>query len=444
MPAIDTLHAALRRHAVELGDLSDVGPVLDAIGDAEVVLLGEATHGTHEFYRLRAEISLRLVAERGFDAIAVEADWPDALRINRYLRGDPRVDTAERALAGFERFPRWMWRNQEVRDFIARLRRHNQRLQPNQAPVGFYGLDLYSLRASVDAVIRYLDSVDPALAREARVRYECFDNLLNDPQRYGYAARYGMVAGCEQQVVQQLQALLQQTADGQALDRAEDELFYARQNALVVRNAERYYRVMFQAGPTSWNLRDQHMAETLAALRAHLGEQRGRPAKLIVWAHNSHLGDARATQFSDEGQLNLGQLVRERCAPGESFALGFTTHTGSVAAATDWDEPVEFKRVRPALKESVEYLLHEAGLKRAFVPLRGDLAEPLRAQRLERAIGVIYRPDTERWSHYFDAQLADQFDAVIHVDDSRAVTPLDPSTLWQPAGREEETYPTGL
>jgi erythromycin esterase-like protein len=337
-----------------------------------------------------------------------------------------------------------MWRNQEVSDFVARLRQHNERLRPGQPPAGFYGLDLYSLRASVDAVIRYLDSVDPALASEARVRYECFDNLLNDPQRYGYAARYGMVAGCEQAVVQQLQALLQQSADGLTPENAEDELFYARQNALVVRNAERYYRVMFQAGPTSWNLRDQHMAETLFALRAHLAEQRGRPAKLVIWAHNSHLGDARATQFSDEGQLNLGQLVRERCAPGESFALGFTTHTGSVAAASDWDEPVEFKRVRPAMKESVEYLLHEAGLRRAFVPLQGELAAPLRAQRLERAIGVIYRPDTERWSHYFDARLADQFDAVIHVDTSRAVTPLDPSTLWQPVGHDEETYPTGL
>jgi erythromycin esterase-like protein len=443
---IDTLHAALRREAIELGDLTDVEPVIDRIGDASLVLLGEATHGTHEFYRLRAEISQRLIAEHGFDGVAVEADWPDALRVNRFLRGDVGVATIDQALGGFERFPRWMWRNEEVRDFVLWLREHNRHLRAGAARAGFYGLDLYSLRESVDAVVRYLEQVDPSLAKEARVRYECFDNLLHDPQRYGYAARYGMVAGCEREVVEQLQSLLRQSADGldtsAAADR--DELFYAQQNALVVRNAERYYRTMFQAGPTSWNLRDRHMAETLLALREHLGRERGRPAKLIVWAHNSHLGDARATQFGDEGQLNLGQLVREQCAPGESFLLGFTTHTGSVAAASDWDEPVEFKRVRPSMKESVEYLLHDAGLKRALLPLRGTLAAPLRGQRLERALGVRYRPDTERWSHYFDAQLSDQFDAVIHVDETRAVTPLDRSTLWQPVSHEEETYPTGL
>jgi erythromycin esterase-like protein len=434
------------REARPLASIHDVDPILEQIGDASLVLLGEATHGSHEFYALRAELSRRLVAEKGFDAIAVEADWPDALRVTRHLMGQGRASDAHGALGSFERFPRWMWRNREVAEFVQALRRHNDRLAEDRPKVGFYGLDLYSLAGSIDAVIRYLQQVDPELAREAKGRYACFDHLAGDPQRYGYAARYGLTDGCEQEVVAQLQALLTQSTQSLVLHDApaEDELFYAQQNARVVRDAERYYRVMFQAGPTSWNARDEHMADTLFALQRHLSERRGRPAKIVVWAHNSHIGDARATQFADEGQWNLGQLVRERQAhEGDSFLLGFTTHTGTVAAASDWDEPVEHKHVRLSRDDSIERLLHDAGLPLALVPLRGALKEPLSAPYLQRAIGVIYRPDTERWSHYFDAHLSGQFDAVVHIDRTHAVAPLDPSTLWKPS-TAEETYPTGL
>lgn len=436
----------IARHARPLHALNDVGPILDHIGGASLVLLGEATHGSHEFYQLRAELSRRLILEKGFDAVAVEADWPDALRVSRYLMGQGRAADVQHALGGFERFPRWMWRNKEVAAFVQWLRQHNDRLADDAPKAGFYGLDLYSLRTSIDAVIRYLEQVDPEMAKAAKARYSCFDSLAADPQRYGYAARYGLTAGCEREVVEQQQALLKQSVQALVHEgpNAEDELFYAQQNARVVSDAERYYRVMFQAGPTSWNLRDEHMADTLGALQQHLSERRGRPAKLIVWAHNSHIGDARATQFADEGQWNLGQLVRERQThPGETFLLGFTTHSGTVAAASDWDEPVEHKHVRPSRDDSIERLLHDAELALALVPLHGPLHEPLSHTRLERAIGVIYRPDTERWSHYFDARLSEQFDAVVHIDRTHAVAPLDPSTLWLPSSAEE-TYPTGL
>lgn len=443
------LTAEIARHARPLHALDDVGPIVDHLGGASLVLLGEATHGSHEFYQLRAALSRALILEKGFDAVAVEADWPDALRVSRYLMGQGRAGDVQQALGGFERFPRWMWRNKEVAAFAQWMRQHNDRLADDVPKAGFYGLDLYSLRSSIDAVIRYLEQTDPEMAQAAKARYDCFDSLASDPQRYGYAARYGLTEGCEREVVAQLQALLKQSSAALVRDvregaDAEDELFYAQQNARVVRDAERYYRVMFQAGPGSWNLRDEHMADTLAALQQHLSERRGRPAKLIVWAHNSHIGDARATQFADEGQWNLGQLVRERqTQPGETFLLGFTTHTGTVAAASDWDEPVEHKHVRPSRDDSVERLLHDAELPLALVPLHGPLHEPLSHLRLERAIGVIYRPDTERGSHYFDARLSEQFDAVVHIDRTHALTPLDPSALWLPSSAEE-TYPTGL
>lgn len=440
------LLAALRREAVALKSLDDVGPILDLVGDASTVLLGEATHGSHEFYRLRAAISRALLRDKGFDAVAVEADWPDALRVSRYLQGDARVHDVEQALGGFVRFPRWMWRNVEVRELVQWLREHNRGLDPaSNERVGFFGLDVYSLRGSIEAVIRYLEQTDPELARQARRRYDCFDHLAGDPQRYGYETRYGLADSCEQQVVQQLQDMLAHAgrllqADGA---QAGDELFYAQQNARVVQGAEQYYRLMYRGGAQAWNLRDTHMAQTLEALRSHLSSQRGRPARVVVWAHNSHIGDARATEMGRRGELNLGQLVRQGCAPGESFLLGFTTHAGTVAAASDWDEPVERKHVRPSMEGSIERLLHDSGLPLALVPLQGALRAPLAEERLERAIGVIYRPDTERWSHYFGARPSAQFDAVVHVDRTHAVTPLDPSRLFQPSSAEE-TFPSGL
>jgi erythromycin esterase-like protein len=445
MPSDATALRAIRQAAQPLRDADDIAAIARLIGASETVLLGEATHGTHEFYRLRAALSRRLVTDHGFDAIAVEADWPDALRLGRYATGGAPAGGAPAgagvgdALAGFTRFPRWMWRNEEVRTFARRLRRHNDALTDKQRRVGFFGLDLYSLRASMHAVIDHLQRTDPEAARQARRRYDCFDGLAADPQRYGQAVHFDLAPDCEREVVSQLQAL---AADTRVEDR--DEAFYAEQNARLVVNAERYYRTIFDGRTDSWNLRDTHMADTLAALRKHLSARHGRPAKIAVWAHNSHVGDSRATEFHDRGQLNLGQLVRERPQDfGPSFLLGFTTHTGTVAAAADWDEPVELKSVRPSLPGSCERLLHDSGLASFLLPFGGAAAQAFAERRLHRAIGVIYRPETERHSHYFWAALAAQFDAVVHVDETRAVRPLDPPAAW-PGPAEPETYPFGV
>ena len=426
------------------GDPHQYDSLLAGIGDAQVVLLGEASHGTHEFYRERAFITRRLIEEKGFSAIAVEGDWPDAYRINRYVRG--RGDDAEAvdALRGFERFPAWMWRNAEVLDFVGWLRTHND-AQPERRRVGFYGLDLYSLHASMLAVLHYLDKVDPEAARRARARYACFDQFGSALQEYGYAATLGVHPSCEREVIAQLFDLHQRRAELSARDGrvAPDDFFFAEQNARLVRNAEAYYRSMFRGHAESWNLRDAHMMETLAALHAFIA-QTGDPVRLVVWAHNSHVGDARATEMHDRGEWNVGQLVRERYGAA-AVLVGFTTHTGTVTAASNWDGPAERKEVRPSLAGSYERAFHEIGLPRFLAPIRTspELRTLLAPSRLERAIGVIYRPDTERSSHYFHAQLAEQFDFVVHIDQTRAVEPLERSALWE-SGELAETYPSGL
>lgn len=437
---------AVRRAALPLTDeAASLDPLMEVIGDARFALIGEASHGTHEFYDVRARLTRRLIEEKGFDAVAVEADWPDAYRVNRYVRGRSAGDALpEDALGDFQRFPLWMWRNTVVLDFIAWLRTHNREREYRDR-VGFYGVDLYSLYGSIQAVIRYLEGVDPDAARRARERYACFEHY-DDPQRYGYALSRGWAPGCEDQVVAQLVELRAAMRDYLQRDGlvAEDEAFFAQQNALLVRNAERYYREMFSGRVNTWNLRDTHMADTVDALAEHLARQ-GRAAKVVVWAHNSHLGDARATSMRDIGELNLGQLMRERHGDaGQTRIVGFTTYDGEVTAADDWDEPARRKRVRPGLPGSVEALFHETGLERFILDLRGDanVAQALREPMPERAIGVIYRPQTERASHYFDTRISDQFDAVIHIDRTTALEPLDPTSMWQ-AG-EEETYPFGV
>ena len=431
-------------HALE-GAAADYDPLMSLIGDSRFVLLGEASHGTHEFYRERAEITKRLIEEKGFNAVAVEADWPDAYRVNRYVRGEGADASAEEALGGFKRFPTWMWRNRVVVEFAEWLRRYNESLAAGRERVGFYGLDLYSLYTSVEAVLGFLDKVDPDAARRARYRYACFEHFAEDTQGYGYAATFGLTESCEQGVVEQLVEMRRRASELASLDGrvARDEFFFAEQNARLVKNAEEYYRSMFRGRVESWNLRDRHMAETLDALVAHLSAE-GRAAKVAVWEHNSHLGDARATELGHGGEWNVGQLVRERYGR-ESVLVGFTTHRGTVTAATDWDSPAERKRVRPALQGSYEALFHDAGLARFLLNLRegGPARELLRQPRLERAIGVIYRPETERLSHYFHAQLAEQFDACIHLDATTAVEPLERNTLWE-TGEPPETYPTGF
>ncbi len=441
-----TLINAIREAARPLaGAVEDYDPLMRMIGDAPLVLIGEASHGTHEFYRERAQITKRLIKEKGFTAVAVEADWPDAYRVNLYVRGSNDDANSNEALLGFKRFPTWMWRNADVLDFVGWLRAHNDALAPNTPEVGFYGLDLYSLHASIEAVLRYLDKIDPEGARRARYRYSCFDHFGEDTQTYGYATGFGLSGSCETEAVNQLVELRRRAADYASRDGrvAADEFFTAFQNARLVKNAEEYYRSMFRGRVSSWNLRDRHMAETLDSLIAHLGAQ-GQTAKVVVWEHNSHLGDARATEMGARGELNVGQLVRERYG-GRAVLVGFTTHSGTVTAASEWDAQAERKRVRPALSGSYEALFHDVGIPRFMLALRdgGRGAEGLREPRLERAIGVIYLPRTERVSHYFYARLAEQFDAVLHFDETRAVEPLERSAQWA-TGEPPETYPSGV
>jgi erythromycin esterase-like protein len=427
-----------------LGSATDYDALLDLIGDARVVLLGEASHGTHEFYRERARITRRLIREKGFIAVAVEADWPDAYRVNRWVRDAGEDRTALEALAGLERFPRWMWRNRDVLEFVEWLRRHNDFQDPQQR-VGFYGLDLYSLFSSIEAVIGFLEKVDPDAARRARYRYSCFEDFGEDTQAYGYAAEFGLTRSCEDQAVQQLIDLQRQAAELSRRDGRipQDEFFYAEQNARLVKNSEEYYRTMFRGRISSWNLRDRHMAETLEALIAH-SDERGERSKVVVWEHNSHIGDARATAMGDAGEWNVGQLSRERFGD-EAILVGFSTYRGTVTASSDWDAPAERKRVRPGMPGSWEALLHDVGISNFLLPMKrnADLIDALNQVRLERAIGVIYRPQTERLSHYFEARLPRQFDAVIHFDETRAVEPLDRDPGWD-LGEPPETYPTGL
>jgi erythromycin esterase-like protein len=422
--------------------IDGLGHLVDAIADSSLVLIGEASHGTHEFYAIRAELTKALVVRRGFNLIAVEADWPDAYRLNRWVRHLADEADAEHALGDFTRFPRWMWRNRDVVNFVQWLRAHNADV-PAVSRTGFYGLDLYSMHASIAAVLDYLRKVDPAAAERARYRYACFEHFGEDTQGYGYAATIGLTRSCEDDVVAELMDLRRRATEYASRDGriAADEYFFAEQNARLVRNAEEYYRAMFGGRVESWNLRDSHMMETLEALCTHVGQVSGT-SRAVIWAHNSHLGDARATQMGERGELNLGQLVREKYGK-DAFLVGFTTHTGSVTAASNWDEPAQRKRVRPSIAGSYERLFHEVGLDRFLLLLRETrVRDALRAPRLERAVGVIYRPETERLSHYFTANLPEQFDAVLHVDETTALEPLE---RW---AHDEidlpETYPSGM
>ncbi|MFX1764995.1 erythromycin esterase family protein [Paraburkholderia sp. A1RI-2L] len=409
------------------GTLADYDALLEMAHGRDLVLLGEATHGTAEFYRMRAEITLRLIGECGFDTVAIEGDWPDAWRINRFVQG-VGADDATSALDDFERFPEWMWRNREMRDFIAALRELNA-ARPRRQRAGVYGLDLYSLYRSADAVIRYLEAVDPHEAALARERYAALDHV-REAQTYGYAVALGARPAARAGAVQQLLQL--RAGEFEYLSRdgtdALDAQFFAEQNAQVVVNAEAYYRGMFSSRLNTWNLRDAHMANTLFAL-ARYRVRRGGSGKVVVWAHNSHLGDARATESRRRGEWNLGQIVRES-AQHRALLVGFTTCTGHVSAASQWDGEVEQKWVRPALPESWEHLFHTTGYDRFFMPLRDEASGPLDEPMLERAIGVLYLPQTERQSHYFEASLASQFDALFHLDETSALEPLEPAAGW--------------
>jgi erythromycin esterase-like protein len=445
MPSDSILAHAIAETATPLaGAPSDFDLLLDRIGDARFVLLGEATHGTHDFYRIRAELTKRLIREKGFVAIAAEADWPDAYRVNRYVRRTGVDADASDALGDFRRFPQWMWRNADILDLVGWLRAHNEHVDTTHQ-VGFYGLDVYSLHSSMEAVVQYLDGRDPDAARRARERYACFDVYGDDPQLYGHATALRLTTDCEQEVVAQLIEL--QRRRHELLQRnglvAEDEQFAAEQNARVVARAEEYYRSMYLGQVSTWNLRDTHMADTLDALAAHL-ERRGIPAKIVVWAHNSHVGDSSATFRDEIGEINVGHLVRTR-HPDETMLVGFSTYHGTVTAASDWGAPAERKRMRPALRDSYEALFHRANVPRFMLLLHelGEAVGALHEPRLQRAIGVVYRPQTERASHYFHVRLPQQLDAIIHIDETRALEPLERTAVWE-RGELPETYPTGL
>jgi len=414
-------------------ETADLGPLLQRIGSARIVLLGEATHGTSEFYRMREWITRDLVVKKGFRFVAIEADWPDAARVDHYVRHFPYPPSEWTA---FARFPTWMWRNTEVRDFVSWLRKHNGTVEKDER-VAFHGLDLYSLYDSIRSVLNYLDEVDPPSAKVARERYGCLTPWQNDPATYGHAALTGSYPTCEPDVVRALADLL---AKRRAYAEHDGERFLdAEQNARLVANAERYYRIMYYGSRASWNLRDTHMFETLKNLLTF----HGADSKTVVWAHNSHVGNAGATEMAARGEHNIGQLCRAEFGE-RAYIIGFGTHGGTVAAASEWGGPMEVKDVRPALPDSYERLCHATGHARFMLGLRGrgDLCGPngLGRERLERAIGVIYRPETEMASHYFRATLPQQFDEYIWFDDTRAVTPLDTAEIKG----LPDTYPFGV
>lgn len=421
--------------AEDLPDPDDraFGTFFDRFADHRVVLLGEASHGTSEFYRARAAITRRLVEEHGFSVVAVEADWPDAAAVNRYVRNLPR---RENQPPPFQRFPTWMWQNTDVDAFLQWLRSHNRTLRDDRQ-VGFYGLDIYNMRGSIASVLAYLDDVDPQAAAVARERYGCLTPWQNDPATYGRALLTDGFRACEDAVVEQCKEILKKEL--QYADDAGEEFLDAAQNARLIAAAEKYYRIMYYAGAATWNLRDRHMFDTLQ----HLLDAKGSNAKAVVWAHNSHIGDARQTEMGQvRDELNIGQLCRERFGT-DAALIGFGTHAGTVAAATDWDGAMQVKKIRPSHDDSVERCFHVSGKKRCLVDFtrNAELTDALAVPRLERFIGVIYRPDTELQSHYAQASISRQFDAYVWFDTTSAVTPLPAGTE---RGHVPDTFPFGL
>ena len=414
-------------------ETADLNPLMERIGSARIVLLGEATHGTSEFYRMRARITEDLIVKKGFRFVAIEGDWPDAARVDHYVR---HFNYPPSEWTAFARFPTWMWRNAEVRGFVEWLRKHNGTVAKDRR-VAFHGLDLYSLYDSIRSVLNYLDDVDPESARIARDRYSCLTPWQRDPAVYGHVALSGKYPTCEPDVVRNLTDLL---AKRRAYAEHDGERFLdAAQNARLIADAERYYRIMYYGSRASWNLRDTHMFETLENLLDYHGPE----SKAVVWAHNSHVGNSAATEMAARGEYNLGHLCR-RAFGDRAYLIGFGTHSGVVAAATEWDGPMEIKKVRPSLAGSYEQLCHATGHAHFLLGLRGkgDLcgSQGLGGERLERAIGVIYRPETELASHYFRATLPQQFDEYVWFDDTRAIIPLATTEL----GGLPDTYPFGI
>jgi erythromycin esterase-like protein len=431
-----SLPEMIAARAEPLPDFDDpaFGALFDRFAGHRVVLLGEASHGTSEFYRARAAITRRFIERHGFTILAVEADWPDAAAVDRHVRLRPARNMTK---PPFRRFPSWMWRNTDVAALTQWMRTHNEAVSDPDKHAGFYGLDIYNMSGSIAAVLDYLDRVDPEAAKIARERYGCLTPWQKEPSTYGRAVLTEGYRKCEEAVIAQCRELLERRLD---YAREDGESFLdATQNARLVASAERYYRVMYYGGAESWNLRDTHMFETLG----HVLDARGPQSKALIWAHNSHIGDARYTEMGTvREELNIGQLCRQRFG-GDTALIGFGTHTGTVAAASDWDGEMEIKRVRPSHRDSVERLCHDSKVRRFLLDLRPDdeLRRGLTEPRLERFIGVIYRPETELMSHYSDVSLPRQFDAYVWFDETGAITPLGPE---HHAPGLPDTYPFGL
>jgi len=433
-PGLPELVYASSEHFASI-DGANLDDLLGRIGESRLVLMGEASHGSAEFYEMRARITRELIEKKGFNVIAVEADWPDASHIDRYVCSQP-VDPLLKSQP-FTRFPTWMWANRSILEFSHWLKAHNDSVAIPAKQVGFYGLDLYSLSASIEVVLDYLESVDPETAEVARVRYGCLSPWSDDPALYGRVVLTRQYRSCEEGVLAMLKDLLEKRLEYSRADGG--RFFNARQNARLVANAERYYRTMYYAEQNSWNQRDQHMFDTLESVLAF----RGPDAKAIVWAHNSHIGDARATQMSARGEFNIGQLVRQKYG-NAAYIIGFGTDHGTVAAASEWGGPMEVKTVQPSHVDSYERVCHDVDTDNFLLPLRDPLQAIVRrrllSERLERAIGVIYRPESELQSHYFYASLPQQFDEYIWFDETRAVEPLSREVRKGMA----DTFPFGL
>jgi erythromycin esterase-like protein len=413
----------------------DLDPLIEAIGDSRYVLLGEASHGTSEFYTWRAEISKRLIVEKGFSFVAVEGDWPDCYSVNRYVKSLDGY-TAEKVLHAFARWPTWMWANREICDFVEWIRNHNVGM-PEQREAGFYGLDVYSLWESMHAVLEYLERMDPELARTARRAYSCFEPYEEDAQEYARATAL-VPTSCEAEAVSILRAL--RTRASEFRDDGRDAFFNAEQNALVARNAELYYRTMVRGGPGSWNVRDNHMVETLNRLMTH----HGRNSKAIVWEHNTHIGDARFTDMARSGMVNVGQLARQEHERDGVVLVGFGTHRGSVIAGREWGARMEKMSVPEAREGSYEHAMKEAGIGDSlmiFPKGESDRTAALAEPRGHRAIGVVYDPRTEHWGNYVPTILPGRYDAFIYLEETKGVDPLHMAVLFD--GEAPETYPSG-
>jgi erythromycin esterase-like protein len=437
----------LRKLAIPLeDDAISYQDLYKSIDKARFILLGEASHGTAEFYQERIKITKKLIKEDGFDAVVIEGDWPDSYRVNEYINSRSSDASGEVALLGFQRFPTWMWRNEEVLGFVEWLKIYNSSKAKDQRGIGFYGMDLYSLFTSMDVVLNYFLKIDPVLAEQAKKRFSCFDHYNKDSQLYGYLASYNESPhGCEHAVVEQLKEMLKMKQYLKSMESNNpDHLFSALQNMRLIKNAENYYRTMFGGRVSSWNIRDEHMMETISEIDRFLSKELGRPAKIIVWAHNSHIGDARATQQGFSGEHTVGQLMRQKY-PSEVFLLGFTTYSGYVTAASEWGAMTKRKSVNPSLEASYEGLFHQLRLSRFMYIIKNNMAlqKVLPLRRLERAIGVVYLPQSERRSHYFYADLANQFDALIHIDTTNALAPLE-NIASLSENEAPETFPSGF